>query len=326
MLTRHATDTLAALAASSASHVSPALLANLVSAILASEYVDWNKMNAESSLATIKFLEDAILRIAAEDTSLASSVLPRCTYTLVQLLVAPQDGVRHAASMSLSNLFSTCITDNFVSESISVMGKDLRNKPSKLQRIISAVESALGPQYCDAWELSLPVASELIERLGREKISLADGILLRLGELCAGGNELADELAEYGGTSEDEERVMLAAQNALGRALVTIGPEPILSILPLRIEEGLAGSDESRTWMIPLLKIHVRESHIEYWLDELMPLAKKMGLRAAGALPDPSRQREAQTCTALESQIWSTLPSFCSWATDVGDNWRCVIL
>lgn len=38
---------------------------------------------------------------------------------------------------------------------------------------------------------------------------------------------------------------------------------------------------------------------------------------------DPARKQEAAVCAALEGQIWATLPSFCSWATDTHEAFKC---
>ena len=65
--------------------------------------------------------------------------------------------------------------------------------------------------------------------------------------------------------------------------------------------------------------MHVRGARIAYWQQSLLPLARAMGNRASQARNDPSREREAQVCSTLESQIWATLPSFCSWAEDAGE-------
>lgn len=53
----------------------------------------------------------------------------------------------------------------------------------------------------------------MIERLGARGAPLAGGLLERIGELCAGG----DEAAAAGGGLDDA--VLLAAQNALGQAM-----------------------------------------------------------------------------------------------------------
>jgi hypothetical protein len=37
---------------------------------------------------------------------------------------------------------------------------------------------------------------------------------------------------------------------------------------------------------------------------------------------DPAKAREAQICSALEMQLWATLPSFCSWAVDTADAFK----
>lgn len=61
---------------------------------------------------------------------------------------------------------------------------------------------------------TLAVCAEMIERLGAQGAPLAGGLLERIGELCAGGDEAA---AAAGGAVDDA--VLLVAQNALGQAM-----------------------------------------------------------------------------------------------------------
>jgi ribosomal RNA-processing protein 12 len=322
LLHRHTTDTLLALTSSSASHLPPAALADVLTAVLSSESA-WDKNDADAALALIRLVEQAALRLAAVDFCAASAILPRVCHALVPLLASHQEGVRRAASFALCNvLASNCVNESAIKDALTTENPPRGRKPASLQRVAAAIESSLGPQYSDAWEHALPVAAELIERLGLNGASLANGILLRIGHLCAGGDDVAAEMEACGGGVCDEERVMTAAQNALGRALRAIGPEAVLETLPLALEEGLAGSDEARTWLLPLLRMHVRGARLEYWAAYMLPLAQRMGARAAHASRDAARNREAQICGALEAQIWATLPSFCSWAEDVAECFR----
>ena len=78
------------------------------------------------------------------------------------------------------------------------------------------------------------VAGELLEKLGSTGAPLAEGLLLRLGEMCAGASDAAEE-----GADEASDKVSLAAQNALGQGIRSMGPSAVLAVLPLGLIEVL---------------------------------------------------------------------------------------
>ncbi len=77
------------------------------------------------------------------------------------------------------------------------------------------------------------VAGELLEKLGSDGAPLAEGLLLRLGEMCAGASDAAEEE----NMDEGSNKVALAAQNALGQAIRAMGPQAVLQVLPLGLVE-----------------------------------------------------------------------------------------
>lgn len=91
------------------------------------------------------------------------------------------------------------------------------------------------------------VAGELLQKLGASGAPLAEGLLLRLGEMCAGASDAADEEAALDdATSKDA----LAAQTALGQGIRSMGPQAILHVLPLGLVEvrlAQAGVDKACT-------------------------------------------------------------------------------
>ena len=72
-------------------------------------------------------------------------------------------------------------------------------------------------------------------------------------------------------------------QSMFAPALQALGPEAVLAALPLNLAEGLAGTGEARTWLLPLLRMHVRGARLGYWGKVLLPLARELGARAAAA-------------------------------------------
>lgn len=88
--------------------------------------------------------------------------------------------------------------------------------------------------YRSLIELNLfAVTGELLEKLGSDGAPLAEGLLLRLGEMCAGASDAAEEE----GMDEGSNKVALAAQNALGQAIRAMGPQAVLQVLPLGLVE-----------------------------------------------------------------------------------------
>jgi ribosomal RNA-processing protein 12 len=112
-----------------------------------------------------------------------------------------------------------------------------------------------------------------------------------------------------------------AAEAAMGAALQYVGPDVVLSVLPLNLKEGLDGSGEARTWLLPMIKRHVKGARLDFWHRALMPVAKAMGSRAAVATRAGQRSLAA-TCHALELQIWAMLPAFCTWPADGAAAYR----
>ncbi len=97
----------------------------------------------------------------------------------------------------------------------------------------------------------------------------------------------------------------------------------LCNIAPLT-PQGLDGSGEARTWLLPLLRSHVSGARLAFWASELLPAARLCGRRAAAAADAGPRQAlKATQCRALELQLWATLPSFCSWPEDTDPALRC---
>lgn len=88
--------------------------------------------------------------------------------------------------------------------------------------------------------------------------------------------------------------------------------------------QALEGRGEARTWLIPLLRQHVRSAQLAFWAEHLLPLARLLGSRAAQA-QQQGKPIEAQQCRALELQLWNTLQAFCSWAVDTAGAFRSAV-
>lgn len=310
-----------------------------------------DRKQSDSTLSYIKLVEDGCVKVCELDARQGQALLPRAFHLLAPLLAHDHHNVRFAVGQCLKNLIDSCIDSVAIKSALAHAAgsnkKQSSSRPAPLLSIITAVEGSLGPRYQLGWEGSILVASELLFKLGGEGGLLVTGVLDRLGEICSGADDAAGdkEMQKKGNEDEDSDddmengdgyeeedqaardRVTLAAQNAIGMALRSQGPELVLSVLPMNLMEGLDGQvaedDTARTWMLPLLKMHVTGAHLNFWGQQLLVVARKLGTRAAAA-GKGGRDQEAQVCSALEGQIWGTLPSFCRWAQDADDALRYV--
>ncbi|PSC74246.1 ARM repeat superfamily [Micractinium conductrix] len=309
LLSRHTAEALTALCSAPGAHLGAKGLSELLGAVLGAEQLWDRRGDSATTLAATRLVEDGLCRLAAQDASLCASRLPRAFHTLVPQLAAEHEPVRFAAGACLKNVINECVDEAAVAAALAGGSGSGKAAPPLLS-VLACLEGSLGAHYQEAWDACLPVCAEMIEKLGAGGAPLAAGLLERIGELCAGGDEAAGEEQPV------DDALLLAAQDALGAALRSLGPETVLATLPLNLQEGLAGAGEARTWLLPLLRMHVRGARLGYWGKVLLPLARELGSRAAAAASDPARGREAQVCGALEAQLWATLPSFASWAED----------
>ena len=87
------------------------------------------------------------------------------------------------------------------------------------------------------------------------------------------------------------------------------------------LQQGLEGRAEARTWLLPMLRQHVSGAELGFWGRTLLPLARRMGGRAAQARA-AGRQLEGLQCAALEAQLWASLPAFARWPCDAPQAFR----
>lgn len=64
----------------------------------------------------------------------------------------------------------------------------------------------------------------------------------------------------------------LQLQNCIGSAVTAMGPEKILTLIPISINPG--DSTVQNMWLIPVLHSHVVGASLGYYLEYIVPLAK----------------------------------------------------
>ncbi|GAV57862.1 NUC173 domain-containing protein [Cephalotus follicularis] len=99
-------------------------------------------------------------------------------------------------------------------------------------------------------------------------------------------------------------------QNCIGSAVIAMGPEKILALLPI----GCHVNDFtcSNSWMVPILKKYVVGASLGYYLEHIVPLAKSF----EQASHEVKKSVIGQDLQAHAHDLWGLLPAFCRYPRD----------
>ncbi|KAJ6747491.1 ARM REPEAT SUPERFAMILY PROTEIN [Salix koriyanagi] len=142
----------------------------------------------------------------------------------------------------------------------------------------------------------LGVISVLFNKLGDISHLFMKNIILKL----------ADLMDDIGHDKPDTNHL----RNCMGSAVVAIGPEKMLMLLPISINpENFTCSN---IWLVPILKDHVVGASLGYYMEHIVPLAKSF--KQAGR--KVKKSVIGQDLQAHAHGLWGLLPAFCRYPVD----------
>ena len=313
LLARHAADVLAALFASPACPLPPPALDDAVRALAAAR-TPLDARDVGVAAARAAALRAGVAALARVDARAAAAALPAVVDAMAPMLAADGAGIKAAAAAAVTG----CIADA-AGAAGTLAPSSARAPAPAAARTATVLAATLAPDARNGWAASLPCAAAFFDAVGAEGARAAAPLVARVGALAGG----AADAAARGDAPPD---FAAPAAAAIGAALRSLGPDAVLAVLPLNLDAALDGDEaaEPRTWLLPLLRSAVRGVRLATWCEDLLPVARSMGARAAKAraASGPRAATLAQRCAALEAQLWGALPSFASWAVDGGDALR----
>lgn len=235
-----------------------------------------------------------ISRSSSDVGSLLDYAIPKVLEKCIELWLSNKKEIISGTSHTVKSIFEGCVV--FLCED----EEQIERYNSTLSKIFSLMHKALGYQYLDALQYILHLIALLFQITGKPKLRTHQGltdILKSLGELRESCNFAYNSDVEY----------------AIGAAIRGMGPEIVLHILPLQINNTTLNL--KRAWMIPLLKDCIMGGSISFFKDTLLPIA----LVCESLMKHPIN---GKTYEFLVPQIWSIFPSLCNNASDVKDNFK----
>ncbi|KAK0705026.1 NUC173 domain-containing protein [Lasiosphaeris hirsuta] len=168
-----------------------------------------------------------------------------------------------------------------------------------IQQLVKTIENLLTVKYQAAWIESFNVLAAMYDAFRWRASPYLLGVTKSIGDMR--GND------SFAGKSEADE--------VLGKAIRAMGPEAVLSVLPLNLAKPVRG-EPGRAWLLPLLRDYVSNTNLAHFRSELVPLSAAMFQRVldhGGA----EKTMEIKIYETVVHQIWSILPGYCDLPLDI---------
>ncbi|WVZ67356.1 hypothetical protein U9M48_016444 [Paspalum notatum var. saurae] len=178
---------------------------------------------------------------------------------------------------------------------------------------------------CDVEDLSDPTAIKSIcltinSRLHtcayppESILTLVLALFLKLGESSSVFmKDILLTLAQFA-MKIDNESQLKNVEECIGAALIAMGPDKVLSLIPIAFDEDRLSC--SNTWLLPILEKYTYGAQLQLFLEHIVPLAKSV----QNASNRVKKKRKHKDLKTLTDQLWNLLPSFCRYPIDVHHN------
>ena len=218
--------------------------------------------------------------------------LPEIFAMVSKFLESPAENIRISASECLVSFVANCIPTQVLLEA-SIYDQKI------LEKVAKQAEALLSVQYQSAWLETFNVLGAMYDALRWAAHPVMLNITKVIGEIR--GNESF--------------RSKKKADELLGKAVRAMGPEAVLSVLPLNLVKPVKG-EPGRAWMMPILRDYVSNTNLAHFKSEMVPLSEAMFQRVLNH-GQAEKTMEVKIFETLVNQVWSILPGYCDLPLDL---------
>jgi ribosomal RNA-processing protein 12 len=220
--------------------------------------------------------------------------LPSLFSMVAQFLESPSENIRISASECLISFMANCVPQQVIIEP-SIYDEKILDKLAK------TAESLLSVQYQAAWLQTFAVLGAMFDALRWR----ANPVLLNVTRTIG-------EIRENSSFRNKKE-----ADDVIGKAVRAMGPEAVLSVLPLNIIKPAKGQ-AGRAWMFPILRDYASNTNLSHFRKELVPLSEAMFQKVLDH-GEAEKTMEVKIYETVVQQIWSILPGYCDLPLDLAE-------
>uniref|UniRef100_A0A8C1ULH3 Ribosomal RNA processing 12 homolog n=1 Tax=Cyprinus carpio TaxID=7962 RepID=A0A8C1ULH3_CYPCA len=247
-------------------------------------------------LAWLAVMEKAHVHLSSLQSSLSISHLPRLFSVTMSCLLSPHTQVVSTATQTLKTLLNECVAPH-MAEISPVLPSTSAGNGACILKMFRIVEEGLSYRFHASWPFVLQILGCFYRAAGRQAHPIMIKSLQSLGDLRA--------TPQFPFSGE--------LDLAVGGAVESMGPEVVLKAVPLLI----TGTDDDlefpRSWLIPVIRDHVKNTQLAYFTSYFFPLANNL------------KQTVYLKCRLCQYYciklwymfIWTMLPGFCTKPTDL---------
>jgi ribosomal RNA-processing protein 12 len=221
--------------------------------------------------------------------------LPDVFKMVAQFMESPSPNIRISASECLVSFMATCVPSQVILEP-SIYDEKI------LEKLAKTAESLLSVKYQAAWLETFNVLGAMYDSLRWRAYPMMTNIAKTMGEI----------------RSNESFRSKREADEVIGKAIRSLGPEAVLSIMPLNLARPTKGQ-QGRAWLLPVLRDYVSNTNLAHFKSEMVSLSEVMFQRMLEH-GDGEKTMEGKIYETIVQQIWSTLPGYCDLPLDLTES------
>lgn len=230
--------------------------------------------------------------------------LPEIFTAVAAFLDSESENIRISASQCLVALSATAIPAELLSKS----SKGQKKVDETLASICQTVFGLMHVNYQGSWK-------EIMEVL----VALFDTLRWRSDPHLINALKVVGALRSEGSFEDNQG----ASDKVIGAAIRALGPELVLSHLPLNLDDP-GKAKNGRAWLLPLLRDNVQCANLSHFVEYFVPLSEQIVSRVSemkGGIPDAKlegqKAMQAKIFETINEQIWSLLPRYMDLPFDV---------
>ncbi|KAJ2227667.1 pre-rRNA processing protein [Coemansia sp. RSA 485] len=243
-----------------------------------------------ASEAWLKIIQKGYTTFATISSEACFQSLPDLIDLVFPDIELGKQTTREAATQCIWAMIRDCIPEDKLESSGS-------------ERIIKTLTSGLSYRFRESWALIFLLIAAMFQRLGKHAHPSMDALMTEISHM----------------RMEPEFELKTEADAVLGAAVRAMGPEAFLEVLPLNLNADQNKDQVGRAWLLPLMKSHIRNAPLNYFVRAMLPLADGLAARSQQFVSQ-SRDIEAKVFDALNQQVWSLFGGFCNVPSDVPES------
>ena len=254
--------------------------------------------DAQPIVAWMTVQQEALINLSHNDYVLCMKHLPKFVSSVTRCWSSDRSAVATAATTAIKAICLECIKPH-VEKLI-----DDAEMFSELKKVFSHLEEGLKYQYHTAWAQVLHLLATFIDITGNTRCNTFMGNCLRtFSDLRASVNFRFTNELDY----------------VVGKAFRKMGPEVVLSHIPLNITGNEKNLEFPRSWMLPIMRETLQNTKLGFFISHFLPMQHACKLRVLQAQKD-NEIAISKIYEILYTQIWALLPGFCNNPTDFKDS------